>query len=116
MDKIIRLMKGEERYKQMWKEFIVGMAHINVRSYPKKYEDTTNMDCVNELIKHIEQKYFPQPITKILQIEIEAEKEKRVDAIIANIKDYVNNNLVGLGDDKPKYIIKEENNVRINSD
>ena len=51
----------DNKHKEVWDAFCYGLAHINSGSYENPYNgQKTNLECVNDLVKHIEQKYFPK--------------------------------------------------------
>ena len=60
---INRLLRMGKKHKEAWDEFIYGLAHINSGSYQFPYGDNkkmTDLECVNKIVKDIEQKYFPK--------------------------------------------------------
>jgi len=49
-----------KKYKEMWEEFIYGLAHVNIGSYRDPFAEPkmTDLECVNEIVKNIEQNIF----------------------------------------------------------
>lgn len=76
-DKIIDLLKSGGKYEKMWKAFkkkyrYYPMAKINKEGL---LECTTDNMLVGFNMDEFEQEYFPEPIKKTINIEIEADNE-----------------------------------------
>jgi len=63
IEEVIKLLKCGEKHKQMWKDFHYGLAHVNIGSYRNPFDDRkmADIDCINEIVRDVKQKYFPKP-------------------------------------------------------
>ena len=91
VDAVIKKLKEGEVYREMWGEFIHGLAHINTGSYQNPCDKKkTDLECVNKIVKNIRQKYFPKPEETINWKdkfdELEEEFEEREREFIQEIE------------------------------
>jgi len=61
-----------KKYKEMWEDFHYRLAHVNIGSYRNPLDDRkmTDMDCINEIVRDVKQKYFPEPTKLCSDIEL----------------------------------------------
>ena len=72
-DEVITLLQQGEKYREMWEKFRYGLAHVNIGSYrdmsDERRNKMTDLDCVNEICKRLEQRYFPKLCSDIELLE-----------------------------------------------
>lgn len=88
---IISLLQEGEKYKKMWEEL----------------KDQSTVPYYKSLLSDLEQKYIPQPVKKVITIEVEAKDEKCFEwfkKYIGEVNDIIGKNSV-------KVNIKEETNA-----
>ncbi len=104
LDEVISLLHDLEKYREMWEELIWLYGWQTLKFGDSKL-DRTLMQGMRE----IKEKYFPKPLKKVIEVEVEANDEIAVNWFIGWLHDTVGGSNE-FNHDAIKVNIKEDQN------